>query len=69
MREITLTVDKDANQTVKELMSYYNMKSEEEIFGLGLKLVAIAATIDNSDDWELLARNKKNKREKLFDLS
>lgn len=69
MREIILTVDREANTTVQELMNYYKMKSEEEIFGLGIKLAAIAATIDNSDEWELLARNKKNNRETIFDLS
>ena len=66
MREIILTVDKDANQTVKDLMGFYNMQSEAEVFGLGIKLAAIAATIENSNgEWELIARNSSGKEKKI----
>lgn len=58
MPEITLNIDSEANRTVQDIMGYYNLKSEAEVFGLGLKLIGIAASIDDSDgEWELIARN------------
>jgi len=57
MPEITLNIDNEANKTVQDLMNYYNLKSEADIFGLGLKLIGIAASIDSSNgEWELIAR-------------
>ena len=63
MREINFTVDKDANQAIQELMSFYKMKSETELLGWGLKLALISASADNSGgEWELIVRNGKTEK-------
>jgi hypothetical protein len=68
MNQITLNLDSEATRAVKDLMNFYNLKSEEEIIGWGLKLALLSASIDSSNgEWELIAR--KGKTEKKVSLS
>ena len=55
MSEITLELDNKANQSIKDLMKHYNVKTKAEIISKAIAVLKTAAYVDKAKG-ELFAR-------------
>ncbi len=55
MTELTLELDSQASESIKELMSYYRVSSKAEVISKALAVLRTAAYIDKTQG-ELIAR-------------
>lgn len=65
MTEITLELDKKANQSIKDLMIHYRVNSKAELISKAIAMLKVAAYIDQTEG-ELIARKGTQERKIQF---
>ena len=65
MTELTLELDKNANESICNLMNHYQVGTKAELISKAIAFLKIAAYVDSTDG-EIIARKGKDERKLII---